>query len=102
MAERVWKTGQILSRRQTGRSYGILNENGNVISRNRIMVRPDKTTPDMTIVPVCAPSTHDKPQPSETKEPIQPSRNETVDPYPVRRSVRDRNKTQFFGNPVSH
>ena len=111
--DKNWKPGKITSvRSPENRSYQLVNEQGNIITRNNKLLIKDKTRSDMVFdtidylpdvqgrapaqTPKC--QTHVRPSPSDSVEDQSPDQP----PTPPRRSTRTRKQTKLYGNPVAH
>ena len=112
LADKTWKSGQILSARSpNNRSYSLVNENGNIINWNNRLLITDKTA--KCLRSVIEPGDYvsrtgpQKPLPTQPQIPeptvIDHAPNQ-LQPQPasLRRSTRVRHKPSFYGKPVAH
>ena len=109
LADKIWKSGKILSSKTPNRSYQLVNSRGNIISRNNRLLIPDKVSKKLDVEYDCLPSGYvsnmtkvqNAPSPEQKSQVPLPAVS-TLPPAPCRRSERTRRKPDFYGNPQSH
>ena len=115
LADKIWKSGQILSHKTPNRSYNLVNSRGNIITRNNRLIIPDTVNRQLEVEYDCIPGDYVQNM-NTAPPPVQPPAHaqgpeqiphaftstaaSALPAPPIRRSSRISRKPSFYGKPV--